>query len=136
MAVGLGALAAGLGAGAGVVTVALVIVRLIERADVARYGAGVTDVTSEIMAGVAAGLFTAALLGWRRSAPIGNGLQRAIVATLAAFGALIVAFLLTEPVERLAGFAGLVAFAALCFAAGVAGAVWAWRNSGAGAGGC
>jgi len=130
LALGLGALGAGIGLGGGVLTVSLVLVRSLQQADVARYGVAVVDTSVDILAGMFAGIAVAAFFGWRRSWGIENIFQRGVIAALSAFGTLLVGFVLTWTVESLLGFWGLVGLGVVLLAGGVASGMWACRTAG------
>jgi len=130
LAIGLGALTAGVGLGAACITVVLLLVRLLQRTAQAT-GDPATDVTGDLLiAGLIAGIAIAALFGWRRSDGIENLWQRGVVGVLSVFGALMVAFFLTIPARQLFGTVGLVLLAVAMALIGVAGSRWAIRGSG------
>jgi hypothetical protein len=113
-----------------VLTLSLVLVRVLQQADVARYGVAVVDTSGDILAGMFAGIAVAAFFGWRRSWGIENIFQRGVIAALSAFGTLLVGFVLTWTIEGLLGFWGLVGLCAALLAGGVASGMWACRTTG------
>jgi hypothetical protein len=126
LAVGLGALACGMGLGGGTIVAALVIVRTLEgHVSVASYEESAAD---PVLVGSFAGMAVAAGFGWWRSRPLDNIWQRGVIAVMAAVGAVIVAFI-AWPVERLLGLLGLVAWGGASFVLGSAGSAWARRGS-------
>lgn len=84
-----------------------------------------------LVASLVAGMAIAALFGWRRSHGVENMWQRGVVAVLAVFGALLVAFLFAIPARQLLGTAGLILLAVAAAGFGVAGSRWAVRGNGA-----
>jgi hypothetical protein len=97
-------------------------------------GAPAQDVTGNLLVGaLLAGIAVAAFLGWRRSRGVEGVWQRGVVAVLAVFGALMVAFLLTIPARQLLGTAGLVILGALLAILGAMGSRWAVKGQGTGA---
>jgi hypothetical protein len=130
LAIGLGALACGLGLGGGTITVALIAVRAFQHLDLSRYGESMSDASPDLLAGLAAGIAVAAFFGWRRSEPLPNVWQRGVISVLAPVGALLVAFILAVPAEHFLGLPGLAALAFASAAFGVAGSRWATKGSG------
>ena len=134
VAIGLGALACGAGLGGATITVAQIIVKLLQgRLDAARYREAAAD---PLLAGLFAGVAVAALFGGRRSAPLENLWQSGVIAVLAAVGALLVGFL-AAVADRFLGLAGLILWGALSVTVGVVGSRWAItgsREPGAGSG--
>ena len=129
LAIGLGALACGVGLGGGVITLALILVRALQRLDVARYGQAVSDASPTLLAGLFAGIAVAAGFGWRRSRALENDWQRGVIGVLSAVGALLVGFL-AAPVHLFLGMPGLIAWATASTGFGIAGSVWATKGSG------
>ncbi|MGH7546952.1 MAG: hypothetical protein ACREMM_02100 [Gemmatimonadales bacterium] len=126
LAIGLGALACGMGLGGATITLAQVVVKLLQgRIDPVYYPEVVAD---PLLAGLVAGVVVATLLAWRRSRPLDNIWQSGVIGMLSAVGALLVGFL-AAVADRFLGFAGLVVWGALSVAAGVAGSRWATRGS-------
>ena len=121
LAIGLGALAAGVSFGAACVTLAVILVTI----------AGAFDARGDaLLAGLAFGVIVAVASGSRLSAPLDNLWQRGVVSVLSVFGALGLSFILTIPARQAFGLGGL-AFLALFFgAAGMAGSRWAVRGRG------
>ncbi|HEV8265841.1 MAG TPA: hypothetical protein VGQ06_12910 [Gemmatimonadales bacterium] len=127
LAIGLGALAAGVGLGGATITLAQGIVAVLrERVD-PQYYRFVGD--DPLLTGLFAGVALAAFFGWRRSGPIDNLWQRGVIAVLSAVGALLVGFL-AAVAHRLAGGAGLVAWGGASLALGMLGSRWATKGSG------
>ena len=127
LAIGLGALATGVGLGGATVTLAQGVVSILrERVDPMYYPFVGGD---PLLAGLAAGVALAAIFGWRRSRGIDNIWQRGVIAVLAAVGALLVGFL-AALAHGLGGFVGLVVWGAASLALGIVGSQWAVRGSG------
>jgi hypothetical protein len=127
LAIGLGALATGVGLGGATVTLAQGVVSILrERVDPMYYPFVGGD---PLLAGLAAGVALAAIFGWRRSRGIDNIWQRGVIAVLAAVGALLVGFLAAWA-HGLGGFVGLVVWGAASLALGIVGSQWAVRGSG------
>ncbi|MGH7674122.1 MAG: hypothetical protein ACREMV_02525 [Gemmatimonadales bacterium] len=132
LAIGLGALATGIGLGGAVLTLAQLGVAVVAgRLDPAERARILPD---PLLFGLIAGLVVAAAFGWRRSHPLDNVWQRGVIAVLAAVGALLVGFL-AAVAHRLFGIAGVAVWVALATGFGVAGSRWAIRGSGKGEGG-
>jgi MYXO-CTERM domain-containing protein len=124
LAIGLGALLAGLGLGGGVITLAEILANALRRRlDAADYQQAVPD---PLFAGLLAALVVGALFGWRRSHGVDNLWQRGVIAMLAAVGALLVGFL-GAVADRLLGLPGLVVWGLAAVAVGLAGSRWATR---------
>ncbi|HEX4560966.1 MAG TPA: hypothetical protein VH113_03965 [Gemmatimonadales bacterium] len=131
VAIGLGALGSGLGLGGGVLTVALVLVRAVQRANIPpRADDAVVGTSTDILAGLFAGLAVAAFFGWRRSKGVENIFQRGAIAAIAAFGAVMIGFLFAPLFDHFAGLIGLLLLAALLIAGGVWCGMWASRTTG------
>ena len=133
LAMGLGALATGVGLGGATITAAQgVVAQLRARLDPADYGI----VGDPLLAGLLAGVALAAFFGWQRSRAIENVWQRGVIAVLSAVGTLIVGFL-AEVAFRLGGAVGLTLWGCGSLAVGIAGSRWAVRaaNGAPGAGG-
>jgi len=127
LAIGLGALAAGVGLGGATVTMAQGVVSILrERVDPMYYPFVGGD---PLLAGLAAGVALAAIFGWRRSRGIDNIWQRGVIAVLAAVGALLVGFL-AALAHGLGGVVGLVVWGAASLALGIVGSQWAVKGSG------
>jgi hypothetical protein len=127
LAIGLGALATGVGLGGATVTLAQGVVSILrERVDPMYYPFVGGD---PLLAGLAAGVALAAIFGWRRSRGIDNIWQRGVIAVLAAVGALLVGFL-AALAHGLGGVVGLVVWGAASLALGIVGSQWAVRGSG------
>ncbi|HYK83651.1 MAG TPA: hypothetical protein VEU55_10960 [Gemmatimonadales bacterium] len=127
LAVGLGALATGVGLGGGCVTLTLLLVRLLQRVEIGRYGESVSEI--DPIWGILVGIGVSTLFGWRRSRPLENVWQRGVISVLAVFGALFLA-LLAAAIWHFLRFAGLLALTAGCFGLGVAGSHWALAGAG------
>ena len=132
VAIGLGALGSGLGLGAGVLTVALVLVRAVQRTNLpTRADDAVVGTSTDILAGLFAGIVVAAFFGWRRSKGVENIFQRGAIAAIAAFGAVMIGFLFAPLFDHFAGLAGLIVLAILLIAGGVWSGMWASRTGAA-----
>jgi hypothetical protein len=126
LAIGLGALAAGVGLGGATLTLAQGIVAVLrERVD-PTYWRYIGD--DPLWTGVVAGLALGAFFGWVRSGPIDNLWQRGVIAVLAAVGALLVGFL-AAVAHGLGGAAGLVVWGGASVALGVLGSRWAIKGT-------
>ena len=122
LGIGLGALACGAGLGGTTITVAQILVKLLQgRLDSARYREAAAD---PLLAGLFAGVVVAALFGGRRSLPLHNLWQSGVISVLAAVGALLVGFL-AAVADRFLGLLGLVVWGGLSLAVGVTGSRWA-----------
>jgi hypothetical protein len=122
LAVGIGALATGVGLGGAFVTLTVLVVRVLQRVEVGRYGESVSAI--DPIWGILGGIGLGAFFGWRRSRPLPNTWQRGVISILAVFGALFLA-ILAAPVWHFFRFVGLLVLAVGCLAAGVAGSHWA-----------
>lgn len=127
LAIGLGALACGVGLGGGVITLAQIVVELLQRRlDPASYRDAAPD---PLLAGLLVGVAVAAVFGWRRSRSLDNAWQSGVIGVLSAVGALLVGFL-AAVADRFLGLAGLLVWGAASAALGIAGSRWAVRGSG------
>lgn len=127
LAIGLGALATGVGLGGATVTLAQGVVSVLrERVDPVYYPFVGGD---PLLAGLAAGVALAAIFGWRRSHGIDNLWQRGVIGVLSAVGAILVGFL-AAPIDRFFGLAGMAAWLVLSAAFGALGSSWAAKGSG------
>ncbi len=126
LAIGLGALACGVGLGGGTIIAALLVVQgLQRRLDPTSYRQAAAD---PLVLGLLAGIAVGAAFGWRKSRALENLWQRGVIAVLATVGALLLGFL-AAPVHRLAGLWGLPVWGLASLALGVTGARWAIRGS-------
>ncbi len=124
LAIGLGALATGVGLGGGVTTLAQIFVELLQRRlEPAEYHGVAGD---PLMAGLLAGIVVAALFAWRRSTPLENLWQSGVIGVLAAVGALLIGFL-AAVADRFFGLAGMIVWGLASVACGVRGSRWAVR---------
>jgi NhaP-type Na+/H+ or K+/H+ antiporter len=131
VAIGLGALGSGLGLGGGVLTFSLVLVRAVQHANIStRATDAVVDTSTDILVGLFAGIAVAAFFGWRRSRGVENIFQRGAIAAIAAFGAVMIGFLIAPIVDRVAGLVGLAIAGILLIAGGVWSGIWACRAGG------
>ena len=127
LAIGLGALACGAGIGGATITLAQLVVKLLQgRLDPDHYREAAGD---PLLAGLLAGVAVAGMFGWRRSRPLGNLWQNGVISVLAAVGALLVGFL-AAVADRLLGFPGLIAWGLLSVAVGTAASRWAIAAAG------
>ena len=122
LAIGLGALACGVGLGGCVITATSAGVRAAQHVDLARYGEALSDASLPLLAGAFAGIAIGAFFGWRKSAALENVSQRGVIAVLSAVGALLVAFILSLIVDYLFGLWGVAGLAAAELIAVLAGA--------------
>ncbi len=122
LAIGLGALVCGAGLGGATITLAQLVVKLLQgRLEPDRYREAAGD---PLLAGLLAGVAVAGIFGWRRSRPLENLWQNGVIGVLAAVGALLVGFL-AAVADRLLGFPGLIAWGLLSVALGTAASRWA-----------
>jgi hypothetical protein len=127
LAIGLGALATGVGLGGATLTLAQGVVAILrERVDPVYYPFVAGD---PLWSGVAAGLALGAFFGWVRSRAIDNIWQRGVIAVLAAVGALLVGFL-AALAHGLGGVVALVVWGAASLVLGIVGSQWAVKGSG------
>jgi len=126
LAIGLGALACGVGLGGGTIIAALLVVQELQRRlDPTSYRQAAAD---PLVLGLLAGIAVGAAFGWRKSRALENIWQRGVIAVLATVGALLLGFL-AAPVHRLAGLWGLPVWGLASLALGVTGGRWATRGS-------
>jgi hypothetical protein len=128
LAIGLGALACGLGLGGGTITLFLLALRVVQRIDFARYGESLSDTSLDLI-GLFVGIVVAAFFGWRRSPALDNLWQRGVIAMLAAVGALLVNFFFAPLADYFLGIVGLALLAAASTVLGIAGGRWASRGA-------
>jgi len=129
LAIGLGALACGAGFGGTTITLAQLVVKLLQgRLDPDHYREAAGD---PLLAGLLAGIAVAGAFGWRRSRPLENLWQSGVIGVLAAVGALLVGFL-AAVADRLLGFPGLIAWGVLSAIVGTAASRWAIAGATAG----
>jgi hypothetical protein len=128
LAVGIGALATGVGLGGACVTLTVLVARALQRVEIGRYGESVS--TIDPVWGVAAGIVVSTLFGWGRSRPLENLWQRGVISVLSVFGALFLA-IIAAPVWHFFRFAGLLGLTIVSLGLGIAGSRWAARGSGA-----
>lgn len=128
LAVGLGALATGVGLGGAAVTLVLILIRLLQHTEVGRYGESVSEIdpTWALLAAIVVGAF----FGWRRSVPLESPWQRGVITTLSVFGALFLA-ILAAPIWHFLQLPGLIILFVACLGLGVAGSRWAVSGAGA-----
>jgi TctA family transporter len=129
LAIGLGALGAGAGLGGTCILLLLLVVRTLQRAELRRYGSAISDTSLEPLAGLFAAVVIAVFFGWRRSHALDNIWQRGVICALAAFGAIILAFL-AIPFWHFLGFAGLGLLMLASLALGIAASAWSVHGSG------
>ena len=128
LAIGLGALATGVGLGGAIITLAQGVVAVLrERVD-PMYWRFVGD--DPLWAGLVAGLALGAFFGWVRSRAIDNLWQRGVIGVLSAVGAILVGFL-AAPIDRFFGLAGMAVWLVASTAFGALGSSWATKGSGA-----
>ncbi len=119
-----------MGLGGATIVATLVIVRLLQRFELRRYGEAISDASLDIIVGLAAGIALGAAFGWRRSRALDNDWQRGVIAVLGAVGALLIAFFFAIPAEHFFGLAGLTILGLAAAALGVRGSRWAREGSG------
>lgn len=124
---GLGALATGVGLGGAAVSLVLILIRLLQRLEVGRYGESVSEIdpTWALLAAIVVGAF----FGWRRSRPLESPWQRGVISTLSVFGALFLA-ILAAPIWHFLEFLGLVVLFVACLALGLSGSRWSVSGAG------
>ena len=128
LAIGLGALATGVGLGGAAMTVAQGVVSVLrDRVDPV-YWRFVGD--DPLWTGVGAGILLGAFFGWVRSRGIDNIWQRGVIGILAAVGALLIGFL-AALAHGLGGVIGLTAWGCASLALGILGSRWAMKGAGA-----
>ena len=127
LAIGLGALATGVGLGGATITLAQGVVSVLrERVDPVYWRFVGED---PLWTGVGAGLALGAFFGWVRSRAIDNIWQRGVIAVLAAIGALLVGFL-AALAYGLGDVVGLLLWGCASLALGILGSQWAVKGSG------
>lgn len=127
LAVGLGALGAGVGLGGACITLMLLVIRLVQRVEVGRYGESVSELDPFVFGVVAIAL--AAVFGWRRSQALENLWQRGVITVLAVFGTLLIA-ILAVPFWHYLRFIGLLALALASLVLGLTASRWAIAGAG------
>ena len=126
LAIGLGALATGVGLGGATFTLAQGAVAILrDRVDPVYWPFVGED---PLRTGVVAGLALGAFFGWVRSRAIDNIWQRGVIAVLAAVGALLIGFL-AALAHGLGGVVGLVVWGCASLALGIVGSEWAVKGS-------
>jgi len=126
LAIGIGALGTGVGFGGACLTIVLLLVRLLQRTEISRYGQSVSEL--DPIWGTAGGIIVAVIFSWRRSQGLENIWQRGVISTLSVFGTFFLG-ILAAPVWHFLHFGGMVLLSAGSFALGVAGSRWALRGS-------
>ncbi|HKW40271.1 MAG TPA: hypothetical protein VJN39_03385 [Gemmatimonadales bacterium] len=122
VAIGLGALGTGAGLGGACISVMLLVIRLVQRVEIGRYGEGVSDIDPFVFGLIAIAL--AATFGWRRSQALENLWQRGVITVLAVFGTLLIA-ILAVPFWHYLRFLGLVVLAVASLVLGLRASRWA-----------
>jgi len=128
LAIGIGALGTGVGFGGACLTIVLLLVRLLQRTEISRYGQSVSEL--DPIWGTAGGILVAVIYSWRRSQGLENMWQRGVISTLSVFGTFFLG-ILAAPVWHFLQFGGMVLLTAASFALGIAGSRWAIRGSAA-----
>ncbi len=128
LAIGIGALGTGVGFGGASLTIVLLLVRLLQRTEISRYGQSVSEL--DPIWGTAGGILVAVIFSWRRSQGLENMWQRGVISTLSVFGTFFLG-ILAAPVWHFLQFGGMVLLTAGGFALGIAGSRWAIRGSAA-----
>ncbi len=128
LAIGIGALGTGVGFGGACLTIVLLLVRLLQRTEISRYGQSVSEL--DPIWGTAGGILVAVIFSWRRSQGLENMWQRGVISTLSVFGTFFLG-ILAAPVWHFLQFGGMVLLTAASFALGIAGSRWAIRGSAA-----
>ncbi len=128
LAIGIGALGTGVGFGGACLTIVLLLVRLLQRTEISRYGQSVSEL--DPIWGTAGGILVAVIFSWRRSQGLENMWQRGVISTLSVFGTFFLG-ILAAPVWHFLRFGGMVLLTAGSFALGIAGSRWATRGSAA-----
>ena len=126
LAIGLGALAAGVGLGGACFGVMLLAIRALQWHEFSRYGDSLS--TLDPSYGVAASVTVAVLFGWRRSVPLENGWQQAVITVLSVFGSLFLG-ILAVPLWHYLEFWGLAGLTVLSLGLGIAGSHWSVRGA-------
>ena len=129
LAVGLGALACGIGLGAATLTATQLVIESLRRS--LGESAYLKTVHNLLYFGLLAALAVGVLFAWRRSRPLHDIWQRGVIAILAAFGSWLVGFL-AAPLLGLLGLAGPITWLALTAWLGMAGSRWATKGAGEG----
>ncbi len=129
LAVGLGALGAGAGLGGACITLMLLVIRVVQRVEIGRYGEGVSEMDPFVFGLIAIAL--AAVFGWRRSHALENLWQRGVITVLSVFGTLLIA-ILAVPLWHYLRFVGLLALALASLFLGLTASRWAIAGTGAG----
>ncbi len=125
LAIGIGALGTGVGFGGACLTIVLLLVRLLQRTEISRYGQSVSEL--DPIWGTAGGILVAVIYSWRRSQGLENMWQRGVISTLSVFGTFFLG-ILAAPVWHFLQFGGMVLLTAASFALGIAGSRWAIRG--------
>ncbi len=128
LAIGIGALGTGVGFGGASLTIVLLLVRLLQRTEISRYGQSVSEL--DPIWGTAGGILVAVIFSWRRSHGLENMWQRGVISTLSVFGTFFLG-ILAAPVWHFLQFGGMVLLTAGSVALGIAGSRWALRGSAA-----
>jgi hypothetical protein len=127
LAIGLGALASGIGLGGAVVTLAQIGVAILRRVlHSDTYNAIAPD---PLLVGLTAGLAVGAASGWLRGRPLDDFWQRGVIGVLAAVGSLLAGFL-AAPIHRFVGLPGMFVWLGALLWFGVAAARWSQRGAG------
>ena len=133
VAIGLGALGSGLGLGGGVLTVALALVRAAQHSSIStRAGEAAMETGTDVLLGLFAAIAVAAFFGWRRSRGVENIFQRGAISAIAAFGSVMIGFVVAPIVDGLFGFIGLGVAGLILMGAGVWSGLWAARGEAGG----
>jgi hypothetical protein len=127
LAVGLGALGAGAGLGGACITLALLVIRVVQRIQIGRYGESASHLDPFTFGLLA--IIVAAFFGWRRSRALENLWQRGVITVLSAFGTLLIA-ILAVPVWHFLRFTGLIVLLATSFLLGMTASRWAMAGRG------
>lgn len=117
----LGGLATGAAAGGMLITIGLIALRTIQRGGIVETReTGLSVLSVAVLLGMAA----AAAAAWRLSRGIEETWRRALTATLAVFGALLLA-LVAAPADLVGGRTGLLVYLVLLLAGGI----WAFTHA-------
>src|SRR5256886_3485421 len=125
LAIGIGALGAGVGFGGACLTIVLFLVRILQRTEISRYGESVSEI--DPIWGTVGGMLVAVIFSWRRSQGLENIWQRGVISTLSVFGTFFLG-ILAVPVWHFLQFTGMALLTAGSFALGIAGSRWAVRG--------
>ena len=128
LAIGIGALGTGVGFGGVSLTIVLLLVRLLQRTEISRYGESVSEI--DPIWGTVGGIVVAVIFSWRRSQGLESVWQRGVISTLSVFGTFFLG-ILAVPIWHFLQFAGMALLTAASFALGIAGSRWAVRGSAA-----